>query len=49
MTVTSWQTFNAKMEEVKSAVLAWGKTLKQVLTAENRSFLSVRLALAKHI
>ncbi len=25
MTVTSWQTFNAKMEEVKSAVLAWGR------------------------
>lgn len=28
MTVTSWQTFNAKMEEVKSAVLAWGEDIE---------------------
>ena len=28
MTVTSWQTFNAKMEEVKNAVLAWGEDME---------------------
>ena len=33
MTVTSWQTFNAKMEEVKSAVLAWGEDIE---TSVNR-------------
>lgn len=28
MTVTSWQTFNTKMEEVKNAVLAWGEDIE---------------------
>lgn len=28
MTVTAWQTFNAKMEEVKSAVLVWGEDIE---------------------